>query len=451
MRNLLEISKSGLRSAERSLSVTSNNIINADTPGYTRQRIEKSPTGMQMSGHNAGLGVNVDGITRLRNEMNDVLMNQKQQDMAYMEGKATVFEQLEAVMVTDSGNDLDMNISRLLDGFSELSSNPQDVSVRNSLLSDAQQLTEKFKDIDRNLERVSELTKDSAIKTIDNINSILKEVHSLNQSIEQGEGSGQSDNASLDKRVAKLDELSQLVDFESQLNENGGVQIRIEGVSVLNGRGAKTLRPEIDDINKQFLLRAESGKTIDPTGGKLGAELEMYTEKISGISGQLNELASSMVEEINTIHRNGFGLNDDTNRNFFDPTGTDAANINVNAALLLDPDNIAASGAIGEAGNGDVAAQIAELRNDKTVDGRKFSDFAIGLISEPGSELSGLRSQIEAREAEVNMLKTQQEREAGVNIDEELSLMIQYQNAYQGAAKVMSATQNMYDTLISIV
>ena len=85
------------------------------------------------------------------------------------------------------------------------------------------------------------------------------------------------------------------------------------------------------------------------------------------------------------------------------------------------------------------------------MDGRKFSDFAIGLISEPGSELSNLRSQIDAREAEINMLKTQQEREAGVNIDEELSLMIQYQNAYQGAAKVMTAAQDMYDTLINIV
>lgn len=451
MRSLLEISKSGLRAAERSLSVTANNIINADTPGYTRQRIEKSPNGMQMTGYNTGLGVNIEGVTRLRNEMNDVLMNQKQQDMSYLQGKANVFEQLEAVMVTDSGNDLDLNISRFLDSFSELSSNPQDVSVRNSLVSNAQQLTEKFKDIDRNLERVSELTQDSAVKSVENINGILSEIHALNQSIEQGEASGQSDSASLDKRVAKLDELSKLVDYESQLNENGGVQIRIGGVSVLNEKGAQTLKPEIDDTQKQFILRAESGKTVEPSGGKLGAELEMYTEKISGISGELDDLASSMVEEINSIHRNGYGLKDDTSRNFFDPSGTSASEIEINAAILMEPDHIAASASIDEAGNGDIATQIAELRNMETVDGRKFTDFAIGLISEPGSELSSLRSQIDAREAEINMLKTQQEREAGVNIDEELSMMIQYQNAYQGAAKVMSATQNMYDTLIGIV
>jgi flagellar hook-associated protein 1 FlgK len=58
---------------------------------------------------------------------------------------------------------------------------------------------------------------------------------------------------------------------------------------------------------------------------------------------------------------------------------------------------------------------------------------------------------MEARDSEIQMLKTQQERESGVNIDEELSLMIKYQNAYQGAAKAMQAAQQMYDTLLSIV
>ncbi len=78
-------------------------------------------------------------------------------------------------------------------------------------------------------------------------------------------------------------------------------------------------------------------------------------------------------------------------------------------------------------------------------------DYSINLISSPGSKLQSLQSQIDARDSELNMLKTQQEQEAGVNIDEELSLMIQYQNAYQGAAKVMTAAQSMYDTLIGIV
>jgi flagellar hook-associated protein 1 FlgK len=368
-----------------------------------------------------------------------------------MQGQAKVFEQLEAVVATDSGNDLDLSISKFLDSFSELSSNPQDMSVRNSLVSNAQELTNKFKDIDRNIDRISELTRDSAGKNVDKINSIVSEIESLNKSIEQGEASGKPDNTSLDMRVAKMEELSKLIDYESQVTDTGAVELRVGGVMLLDSEKAQTIRAEIDDINKEFTLRVDSGKTISASGGRLGAEIEMYTKQIPDMNGKLDKIASTMVEKVNQIHAGGYGLNDDTSRNFFDPTGTSASEIELNAAMILDPANVAASSNDAEAGNGEVAAQIAELRNERLIDGRKIVDSSIELISSPGTKLQNLNSQIEARDSELNMLKTQQEREAGVNIDEELSLMIQYQNAYQGAAKVMSAAQNMYDTLIGIV
>ncbi|HBX66961.1 MAG TPA: hypothetical protein DEG32_12710, partial [Balneolaceae bacterium] len=138
-------------------------------------------------------------------------------------------------------------------------------------------------------------------------------------------------------------------------------------------------------------------------------------------------------------------------RNFFDVTNKTAEGIKLNQQLIDDPTNIAASSVAGEAGNGEIATQIAELRSGQLIGGRKLIDYSVDLISTPGIKLSSLNSQIEARDSEIQMLETQQEREAGVNIDEELSLMIQYQNAYQGAAKVMSAAQNMYDTLIGIL
>lgn len=451
MRSLLEISKSGLKSAERALSVTSNNIINADTPGYSRQRLEQAAKGMQMSGYHAGLGVNITSLTRMRNEMNDVLMNQKQQDMSFLQGQARVFEQIEATMATDSGKDLDIAISQFMDSFSELSSNPQDMSVRNTLMSNARQLTAKFHDMDRSLERISELTRDSASSTINGVNELLLEIKALNQSITQANAAGQPDNTSLDNRVAKLEELSKLIDFETQFGKNGAVEIRIGGVSVLDGNSVQTIRPEIDDVNREFRLRINSGKSIEAKGGRLGAEIEMYTNELPNIMEELDTLAGSFVQEINQIHQTGYGLKDANSRNFFSPDGTTAADISINFVLINDPANVAATSSQGEAGNGDIAAQIAELRNEKLVGGRKFVDYSINLISSPGSKLQTLQSQIEARDSELNMLKTQQEQEAGVNIDEELSLMIQYQNAYQGAAKVMTAAQSMYDTLIGIV
>ncbi len=450
MRTLIEISKSGLRSAERSLAVTSNNVINADTPGYTRQRVDKSPIGMQKTGFHAGLGVNITSITRMRNQMNDVVINEKRQDMGFLKEKAKIFDQLEASMASDSGGDLDMRIGRLFDSFSELSSDPQDKTVRNTLMTEAEQLTSKLADISRNIDRTSDLVKDSAGSTIGNINQILNDLNSLNKAITQAQSAGKPDHASMDIQVKKLEELSGLVDFESQVTDKGALQLRVGGVLVLDENKASTIKGEIDDVNKQFGLRLDSGKMINSAGGKLGAEIEMYENEIPKMKDRLNSIASTLVNEFNAIHSQGFGLEDDTSRNFFNPEFTDASNIRVDETVRTNVDHIATSDVAGEAGNGEIASRIADMRNEQVIGGRKLVDFSVDLISTPGRNLSEIRSNIEVRDSEIAMLEAQQEQEAGVNVDEELSLMIQYQNAYQGAARVMSAAQQMYDTLLSI-
>src|SRR6056297_68978 len=193
MKNLFEIAKSGLRGSERSMSVTSNNIINADTPGYSRQRVEKAPDGMQMDQYHAGLGVNIEEVTRLRDDINDKLMNQKKQNMGYLEKKADVYEKLEASMVTDYGDDLDTQVGGLFDNFSDLASNPQDVSVRNNLISETQQMTSKLRETSLNVSQNSDLVKNFAGKTLDSINNLLSDIDQLNGSIKQAQAKGNPD------------------------------------------------------------------------------------------------------------------------------------------------------------------------------------------------------------------------------------------------------------------
>lgn len=451
MKTLFEIAKSGLRSAERSLSVTSNNVANADTPGYSRQRVEKEPVSMRMTGYQAGLGVNITQISRLRNEMTDLQLNEKRQSMGYMLGKSKVFEQMEAFMASDSGRDLDLSISRLFDAFSELSTDPQDFSVRNNLVAEAEQLTDKLGDMSRNIDKTSEMVRNSALNSLKSVNNLLGELAELNKTIVQSQATGKPDYAALDLQVRKLEELSELIDFDSQIADNGSLELRVGGITVLNESGAKAIHSEVNDVDKVFRLRLENGKTLEVKGGELGGSIEMFEEEIPELKESLDLVAATLVEEFNEIHIQGYGLEDSTVRNFFNPTFTTAADIRLNEDIRSNHQHIAASSQPGEAGNGDIASQIADMRNQTVINGRKLTDFAVELISKPGEHVSDLNSKIEARDSEIQMLTIQQEREAGVNIDEELSLMIQYQNAYQGAAKVMSAAQQMYDTLISIV
>jgi len=455
MKSIFEIAKSGLRGSERSMSVTSNNIINADTPGYSRQRVEKTPNGMQMDQYHAGLGVNIDEVTRLRDDINDKLMNQKQQDMGYLQKKADVYEKLEASMVTDYGDDLDSQVGSLFDNFADLASNPQDVSVRNNLISETQQLTSKLRETSLNVDQNSDLVKDFAGKTLGSINNLLSDIDQLNSAVKQAQAKGNPDHTSMDQRVAKMDELSQLVDFESRETSTGAIKIQIDGHSVVDQDQAYNISSEVDDSNKKFRLRLDNGHVLKPEGGKIGAEIEMFEEGIPEMKKRLDNIASTIVSEVNDLHSSGYGLEDSLQRNFFDSSGTTAESIAINEDLVENSSLIAASDTDGEAGNGEIASQIASLRNENVIGDtsadQTLSNYTISTISAPGVNLNALNNQIEARDSEIQMLKTQQEETAGVNIDEELSKMIKHQNAYQGAAKVMSSAQQMYDTLISIV
>jgi len=208
--------------------------------------------------------------------------------------------------------------------------------------------------------------------------------------------------------------------------------------------------PDNDDVAKTFGLRLENGTSVNTAGGKLAAGIHMYEKEIPDLKSRLDQIAETLVTEINNRHMQGYGLEDDVQRDFFDPGFTTAADIQVNEEILNNHGHIAASSEDGEAGNGNIATSIAELRNERIIDGRKIVDYAVNLISDPGTKLSQLRAAAETRDSEIRMLEVQQEREAGVNIDEEMSLLIKYQNAYQGAARVMQAAQQMYDTLLSI-
>ncbi|NGP87370.1 flagellar hook-associated protein FlgK [Fodinibius halophilus] len=455
MKSIFEIAKSGLRSSQRSLSVTSNNIINADTPGYSRQRVENVPNGMQKDGHHVGLGVNVQEVTRLRDSINDTLLNKKQQDMGYLQKKGDIYEKLESIMVSDSGKDLDSQVSVIFNNFSEMASDPQDVSVRNNLVSEAQQFSAKMRGTANNIDETSDQVRTLAGKTVDSINSLLSDINELNTSIQQGQSKGQPDHTSLDMRVAKMNELSELVDFESRLTKTGAVQIQIGGHNVVDENQSYQIKSEVDDVNKKYRLRMESGHVIEPKGGRIGGEIEMYEKNIPALKDKLDKIAKTVVEKFNALHSNGYGLDDNVQRNFFDGSGTTAQTIKVNQSIVDNTNNIAASSAAGEAGNGEIAAEIAAMRNEEIIGdnatNQRLNDYTVGVISEPGVKVNSIDSTIAARDSEIQMLKQQQEETAGVNVDEELSKMIKFQNAYQGAAKVMSSAQRMYDTLIGIV
>jgi flagellar hook-associated protein 1 FlgK len=452
MREIFQIAKRGLFANQKGLDVTGQNVANANTEGYSRQRVNLSPEAFRKGNLQVGLGVKIEDIERLRSDQLDRQIRSKESEIGYLDQRKQILAQLENIFATDTDGDLDIKVNELFDSFSRLTSNPEDESLRSNVIRSSQNLAETFNRLDRNLNQVKERIGDTTETLVTKVNQLLKEIASLDRDITSGEGEGQSsNNKALDLRTRKLNELSELVDTSITIDENKSATVSVGGLVLVQNGQARTLDAEINpslDINR---IRIEGSKVLNNIGGRLGATIESFTEDVGAYSDRLDNLAKTIVEEVNNIHSSGYTLNNTTGIDLFDAGNTTAESISVNSQVSSDPDNVAASSQPNEPGNAEKALALADLRNDDTVfSGQTFSEFAVNIATSIGSELNAAASQLETTSSAQTLLENQQESVAGVNIDEELTNLIQYQNAYQASARVLSTARQMFDSLLTI-
>lgn len=451
MNSIFEIAKSGLFSAQKASATISHNIANANTPGYTRQRSALSAAVLKRNGYILRQGVDVETVQRLRNTLTDTQIMHKENDLGELNEQHRIYSQLEAVLTTDSGNGLDTQISNFFNAFADLANNPQDTNVRKVLISKAKSLIGTFRDTAGNLEDIARQTKKAAQSRVDEVNALLENLHNINGDIARYEAKGQPDLNGKDQQAQQLKALSKLVDVNAIYNDDGTVEVRIGGIAVLDGEGPSKISAETAPGENVFRLRLDNGKLITSGSGSLAADQHMITQGIPDMQEKLDAIAQSLVNEVNAIHSSGYGLNDNTQRSFFNNTDVTAQNISINQDLLQDAGNIAASSAIGEAGNSATASALHALQDSKILGGETLADNAIDMMSQTGNRIFELESQIETQKSAKQLLVNQQQSQTGVNIDEELSNLIKYQNAYQASARVLNTGQRMYDTLLSIL
>ncbi len=452
MRSIFDISKSGLFAAQKSLDATSHNIANANTPGYTRQRTDLSAEVLRKNGFLIGRGVSVDVVQRLRNELTDQQIRLKENELGDLKERERIYQQIESVMTSVSGSDMDLALNDFFNSFSEMANDPQDKNLRNVVISKTQTLIDKFQNTSSDLTDIKDRVFDSARVKVDRVNSILKNLADVNADVARSEASGRPALHSKDQQTQLMSELSGLLEIDEKYNDDGSVEVRIDGIVVLNANEFKELQAESDPGNGTFdLVMAENGRELDPGSGSLKADIHMYEQGIPEMTGSLDKIAEAVVENINAVHSTGYGLEDGTTRNFFDPSNTTAGSISINPDIVAEPNHIAASSVPGESGNNDIALQLSDIKNLAVLDGDTLNNNTIQMLSRPGFRLNELGQNIESKESAMNMLVNQQQSESGVNIDEELSNLIKYQNAYQASAKVMNVGQSMYDTLLGLL
>jgi flagellar hook-associated protein 1 FlgK len=166
----------------------------------------------------------------------------------------------------------------------------------------------------------------------------------------------------MDKRDLALDQLAALTGSVSFNQKNGEVVVSIGGHALVVGQEALKLRTQPNTTDSSIVdMYWEDGQKFAPPSGKLRGTLEVRDQVLVDQLNGLNTFANGLITQVNTLHRTGFGLNNATGLDFFE--GNNASNIAVNR--LLDGASIATSSGTNQAGNSDIALQIAGLKTAK--------------------------------------------------------------------------------------
>jgi len=283
---------------------------------------------------------------------------------------------------------------------------------------------------------------------INNINQIANQIAVINNQIQL------SNSAELkDERDILIADLAEMINIKVRENDQGQVNITTSGLLLVSEAEASQLTMSVsrsDEYNQISVSFQNMNHQPEISSGQLKSLIEIHNDRIPNNIDKLNELARSIAENVNNLHSTGYSLNDITGLTFFDTNVGGASDIKVNNAIVNDPSLIATKTSLTGPGNGDMAMAISNLQFDTFVDGQTASDYYISMISLLGSEIQDMKFMHGSQQVIVDQIYYQKESISGVSLDEEMTRLIQYEQAYEAAIRVINTVDEMVETLLAM-
>ena len=462
----MEIGKSGLRAYQVATEVTSQNIANVNTEGYSRQRvILQTATSTTHNGFPLGNGVSIQTVERYYDSLLQQQIVTAATTSGYDTTKSEVLTQIEPTFnaITETG--LGSSISSFFSSWQDLSTNASGTTERQMVLSKANIMVDSFKSVSTTLNTAIS-TQDQSLPTqVTEINSKLTQIAKLNDQIRQTELVSGNANEMRDQRDLLVQQLSEDIGVKYTENADGTTDVYVAvpadpavltpayNLYLVQGNQAGSLTTGGTSPATTVTIHDAGGvDTIDvdplatpqlytsPDGGKLWATMELRDITIPDYLAKVDTLASGIINAVNTQHVLGFDLAGAAGTPFF--SGTTAATIGVS---ITDTANIAAAGTGASAPGGNAnALLIAGLSSTYTTSYNT-------LVSEIGADVSSAKTVVSQDEAFVKQLSTLRDSKSGVSLDEELTNLIKYQRSYQASAKVINTATEMMDTVMGLI
>jgi len=458
----LEIARKGLFMNQKALDVTGHNIANVDTPGYTRQRLVTQAIAPDANGGllastvkgQVGGGVEVMELSQIRDQFLDIQYRNQNTIVGRWDVRNSALEYIEDIFSEASGYGLHAQVGEFFNQIQELVKNPTSPEIRTLLRQSAEKLTEVIHQYAGQLQDLRN-QQDYALKvSLKQVNSWAQKIAVLNEQIFKFELSGEKANDLRDSRNLILDQLSEMVNIRVEENASGQISVYIGDQVLVQHTTANAI--SYDDSGPMTVIDPDWQSQI--TGGKLKGYLEIRDgagpeaadgNTVMGIPYYLNKLdqfARDFAKAFNETNALGILPDGSSGGDLFqgDASGNiTALTITISDAWRNDVNAIATSGA-GEMAYNENALRFLALQNSEG-----FEETIASIISDLAVDASYTKDMKKTGEILLGALDDNRQSVSGVSLDEEMTNMVRFQQAYAAAARMITAIDEAIDIIIN--
>ncbi len=325
--SILFTGRQALLAHQTALQVTGQNIANANTPGYSRERAELASA---PSSHTNILrsGVNVEEVTRAYDRFVTAQINVASSNQQSTQTQADLLGQVESLFndLNTPATGISGALNTLFNDFNNLAQNPQGLTERNVLVQQGETVADAFHQLTDGLQGVRQQSNGALGDAVTSVNSLTKQLADLNAQIQQCEVDPNNHANTLhDQQDVLLKQLSEKVNITSFATNSGQLTVLLGGGRPLvDGRQSFNLATETDPDNPQPLLvklQDAQGNGTDVTAsiqsGSIHGLIEVRDTIVPRLSASLNRMAAQLTTSVNQTHSAGYGLDGTTGIGFF--------------------------------------------------------------------------------------------------------------------------------------
>jgi flagellar hook-associated protein 1 FlgK len=319
------ISVGALQAFQSAIDVTSNNIANANTPGYAKESVNLTAAAPESNGVlSVGNGVVVSGISRSFSQATANQLNSSQSSLGNLNALQTYSTQVDNLVGTTAGG-LSTALQSFYSAWSDVANAPTSTATRQALLGKAQSVAASFQSTSTQLDALNSDINSRINSDVQQINTLGSSISALNKQIvvTTAQNGGQPPNDLIDQRDQLVSNLSSLTGISTTTDTNGSLNVFLGNGQPLVLQGSTTTLTTVpnkfDASQLEVSTSTSNGSPISSaiTSGDLGGLLAARSQIVDPAKNQLGQIATAFAQTVNQQQNSGLDLTGSLGANLF--------------------------------------------------------------------------------------------------------------------------------------